>query len=718
MNLKKITVIMLMIIMAAAAGTQRDAGAQNRPTIFIKNLVPGKGVNSADAMKLSRFIEESVINMGDYDVMSQEMVKELFDTVAKQQILDCNTESCLAQIMNSTQTPYLIYGDLLKEENGYLVAVKLMERVKGGNARIKGSSTRFTRTFEIGMMKLMAGNIIKELHGEKITESEESDIGGTPEGLYRFMVITDPPDAELYINGARQKSRRLTYPQGDYNALLKSPGFEDHKFFIMPHVIPEYNITMKRLQYSITFTLEKGMDEGVDVYDEERNLGTIDKKGLTLDLESGGHILTFKKKGYDDRVETYNFIGSRSYAVKLKKSVYALDVTSSEVNTKVYINGRAAGNAPYSRKYEYGTYTVRVEKEGFLTEEKELELDKNNTLNFTLREKKFVEFRVESKPEGADVFYGGVRRGTAPGTFQFPEGELEVKVVYQKRTESRKITLKPGGKKVVLKFDFSEPEYKMEMVYIKGGTYMMGSPESEKNRSSDEKQHRVTVSPFRMGKYEVTQKQYEEIMGENPSSFKGDNLPVELVSWYNAVEFCNKLNEKHGLKPYYKIDKRRKDPNNKSEYDDRKWVVTIAGGNGFRLPTEAEWEYACRAGTITAFHYGDKMDSSMANFDGNYPYNADKGVYRGKTIAVGSFKPNAYGLYDMHGNVWEWCWDWYGGYSSVSNDPKGADSGEYSVLRGGSWVNVGGDLRSAVRNWGGAVYRGVSYGFRVVRSVN
>jgi len=138
----------------------------------------------------------------------------------------------------------------------------------------------------------------------------------------------------------------------------------------------------------------------------------------------------------------------------------------------------------------------------------------------------------------------------------------------------------------------------------------------------------------------------------------GDNFPVEGVRWYNAVEFCNKMSEKYALKLYCNIDKSRENPKRSNlNYDIKKWAETIAGSNGFRLLTEAEWEYACRSGTTTAFCYGNSLDSSMANFDGNYPYNAGKGVNRKKTTKLGSFRPNAWGLFDMHGNVSEWCWD-------------------------------------------------------------
>jgi formylglycine-generating enzyme required for sulfatase activity len=247
-----------------------------------------------------------------------------------------------------------------------------------------------------------------------------------------------------------------------------------------------------------------------------------------------------------------------------------------------------------------------------------------------------------------------------------------------------------------------------DFALIPAGTFLMGSPLFEPHRDGDEVQHTVMVSSFYMGKSAVTQKEWSGVMGTNPSHFEGDNLPVENVSWYDVIQYCNKRSIKEGLSPAYRIDKTRNDPNNKSVFlDSVKWVVTWdRGANGYRLPTETEWEYACRAGTSTPYHSGNSVE--------------DAGWYvrtsKGGTRPVRQKQANLWGLYDMHGNVWEWCWDWYGAYpSNLQADPIGAISGASRVLRGGSWRSRWRDLRSANRDNGAPSNRFNFLGFRLVR---
>ena len=240
---------------------------------------------------------------------------------------------------------------------------------------------------------------------------------------------------------------------------------------------------------------------------------------------------------------------------------------------------------------------------------------------------------------------------------------------------------------------------------ISAGSFQMGSPSSEHKRDDDERQHRVTIAnDFLLGATEITQAQWRSVMGSNPSSFKGDELPVERVSWLDAVEFCNRLSEREGLRPAYRISG-----------DDVNWIET---SNGYRLPTEAEWEYACRAGTTTPFSFGNNITPDQVNYHGDRPYRGGrKGRYRERTVDAGSLPANPWGLHEMHGSVWEWCWDWYGSYPSGSvTDPTGPLSGSYRVLRGGGWLSYARSCRSADRYRSSPDFRIIYLGFRLARS--
>jgi formylglycine-generating enzyme required for sulfatase activity/uncharacterized caspase-like protein len=291
-----------------------------------------------------------------------------------------------------------------------------------------------------------------------------------------------------------------------------------------------------------------------------------------------------------------------------------------------------------------------------------------------------------------------VAESTPPPTFEFEVVTVDAKGKIagreQRQVEYRREELDNG--------------ITLDLVLVPSGTFTMGSPNSEEGRNwygewadnlkgvNVESQHKVTVQPFLMGKYPVTQAQWKAVatlpkverdLEADPANFKGDNRPVEQVSWDDAIEFCQRLS-KHT-------------------------------GREYRLPSESEWEYACRAKTTTLFSFGETITTDLVNYDGNYTYGSSpKGQYREQTTEVGSFPPNAFGLYDMHGNVWDWCADhWHDSYQGAPSDGSAWTTGgddSRRVLRGGSWHAYPGYCRSAFRNGDARDFQSDIIGFRIV----
>lgn len=271
----------------------------------------------------------------------------------------------------------------------------------------------------------------------------------------------------------------------------------------------------------------------------------------------------------------------------------------------------------------------------------------------------------------------------------------------------------------------------LEMALVDDGSFVMGSPRTERSRRPDETQHRVRITrPFLIGKYEVTQEEYEKVMKINPSSFtpggpdrakvagvQTDRYPVERVTWFDAIEFCNQLSKLDGYEPYYKIEDIKSEGN--AIVDGK---VTVAGGNGYRLPTEAEWEFACRCWSDGPFHFGYENTGREANTRPGPAVGYGGGPDwkpLARTAEVGAYAPNSRGIYDMHGNVGEWCWDWYDRdyyLNSPGDNPTGPDKGNHRVLRGGSWLLAEGSCRSASRLFQLPGDRTNYNGFRVARS--
>jgi uncharacterized protein (TIGR03067 family) len=295
------------------------------------------------------------------------------------------------------------------------------------------------------------------------------------------------------------------------------------------------------------------------------------------------------------------------------------------------------------------------------------------------------------KPKEVDlaIVEGEGKGQTALGIYELEKDSFKLAYA-QGKTRPKEFASKPGSGVVLVAYKREEPpklyanSVGMKFVWLRPGTFVMGSNEKEEGRSQDEVPHKVTLTKgFFMGLHPVTQEQWQAIMGNNPSFFTGDkNLPVEQVSWLDCQEFLKKLQDKD-KKPY-------------------------------RLPTEAEWEYACRAGTQTPFHTGESISSDQANYNADIVYaKGKKGVMRAVTTPVGTFPPNAWGLFDMHGNVWEWCQDWYDAYPKDVTDPQGPATGEARVVRGGARYSAPAYCRSAYRQVFLPNYRASYIGVRV-----
>jgi formylglycine-generating enzyme required for sulfatase activity len=320
-------------------------------------------------------------------------------------------------------------------------------------------------------------------------------------------------------------------------------------------------------------------------------------------------------------------------------------------------------------------------------------------------------------PAGAEARLDNVEAGDRSVELRYATGDKETKTVGVQKGQSSNVSF--GWRKTQALPAQNAPA---GLVTLPGGTFIMGSPASEKGRNDNEVQHKVGLSAFSIGRFEVSQAEWEAVMNMNPSHFQGnEHLPVENVSWYDCIVYCNRRSLLEGLTPCYSIS---------SVADPGRWGAIPTGSNatwnamncsfsanGYRLPTEAEWEYACRAGTIEATGFGAALATAQANFNGDGQYGiSTKGDSIRKTVSVGSYRANAWGLYDMHGNVGEWCWDVFSAYSSeTQSDPKGPVAGGYRVNRGGNWHNSGQDLRSAVRSGDNPSYKYDYLGFRLVR---
>ena len=302
------------------------------------------------------------------------------------------------------------------------------------------------------------------------------------------------------------------------------------------------------------------------------------------------------------------------------------------------------------------------------------------------------------------------------------------------RTATRLEVRRRAGRLVprIMRIACSSRSTSIRLSLLDAGRFEMGSPKKESGRREDERLHTVEISrPILVATHEVTQADFRTVMGEAHRNWfskagKGgpelkafgdtDRFPVDSVTWFDAIAFCNELSRLDGLEPYYalRIDERKNGSITGG-------LVRIAGGTGYRLPTEAEWEYACRAGTDKSYQFGTGKSRPAGNFQYfvSTGYGSpSKAKSLGRTTTVGSYSPNPWGLYDMHGNVAEWCWDWYDKQypqQEIAVNPSGPGRGDHRVLRGGSWLVKQSSCRCATRFWCVPVDGPFFTGFRIAR---
>ena len=428
----------------------------------------------------------------------------------------------------------------------------------------------------------------------------------------------------------------------------------------------------------------------------------------TYKVEAGGYI---SKSG--------SFVVSSGdmtpVSVSLLSAMASVSITCSTPAVSLYVDKKAVGNSPWSGSLKEGMHLVEVRKSGYRSQQKTIQLAQQQKLDVTFGELVAIQgnLSVNYKPFGADVYVDGKKLGQSPRVFNgLLVGNHQVEVRKDGYATDRKTVAISEGQTASITGTLAsyavassssntsgyssgsssmasgsntisisvKDGISIDMVKVEAGTFMMGAtPEMEKPNSDEKPVHQVTlINDYYMGKYEVTQALWEAVMGSNPSYFKGDNLPVEKVSWNDCQEFISKLNSLTGRK--------------------------------FRLPTEAEWEYAARGGKKSrGYQYsGSRKISDVAWYEGNS---------RSKTHPVGRKQANELGIYDMSGNVWEWCSDWYGSYSSSSQtNPMGSDSGAKRVRRGGSWCYIARICRSSYRYGDAPDCRGLYLGLRLALS--
>ena len=446
--------------------------------------------------------------------------------------------------------------------------------------------------------------------------------------------------------------------------------------------------------------------------------------GIKLEEKKDGYQIEVSHPDYRTIKRSIAIVAGQENTeeIRLDPLPGGIRVSTEPEGAMIYMNGEKKGNAPLSLlDLQPGLYTFRLEMAGYKILEQDVTVSPNRTEETSFQLRLTSNLTILPDPEDAKIRFLNIEKEYKPGMDLAP-GNYQIEVSKDDYTTVNQWIELAVDEEKRLQIELVSSKFSIRLgikfVLIKPGTFIMGSPSDEPGRGSDEKQHEVILTKgFYLQNTEVTVGQWRAFTisddykseaeregwswgldhgasgkkkgyyWDNPGFEQTENHPVTCISWNDAQEFIRWISKKDGII--------------------------------YRLPTEAEWKYACRAGSLTPFSLGKCLVTDDANYNGNYPLSdCPKGEYRKKTVLVASFRPNAWGLYDMHGNVWEWCTDWYAPYSgNKTENPKGPSSGSGRVICGGSWGSVARSCRAANRNVGDPDRRSDSLGFRLCRPV-
>ena len=713
--LKVMLLILAIILLPHAQGLTK-----NKPKLVLLPIV-GKGLKPLDKQAYQNAIVDALLK--EYEVFSGNQVLEKL--LKETEMIDCTAESCMQNIAIAFNGELVARGTVeFKQEGTYtlMINIKNVFNDKDILAKVQ-ECAKCSMNDVITMFYQMIINkeIITSPPGPIIIKhsqipggpSQSEIVRITPEvtedkdSQYATVIIeSNPTQADVYLGNTL--SGQTTYQMFNLKAgqtvqfTIKKDNY--HPKIIEAELKGGFN-DFKTIHLKPMFgkLIIQSTPSNAKVYIAGKHVGQTPYTNETY--PSGAVFVSIRKELYVP-VENQQVIikdeETTTQTFQLEPNFGVLIINSDPEDSEVRLYDRKGRDVitestPCEIKTHPGKYKLKISRPGYDELIYDVTLARNSTKRITKSDarlrRKIGKINITSEPfkRGAIIYVNDDIKGEIPKTLELPIGHYTIHVKSKEYSGKESIEV-TDGKQVTVKVKISKGigdtftnkvklskgigdtftnSLNMTFVLIQPGTFMMGSPSNEPQRDNDETQHQVTLTKgYYIQTTEVTQGQWQAIMGRNPSYFSncGKDCPVENVSWDDVQDFIKQLNKKENTSRY-------------------------------RLPTEAEWEYAARAGSKGPFAFGDCLSTNEANYNGNYPLTGcSKGEYRKTPIAVGSLKANAWGLYDMHGNVWEWCQDRYGDYpNNAVSDPQGPTSGGPRVVRGGSWYYLAWDCRSAFR---------------------